>query len=263
LFNGNLDSAADSRLALHIGDGRHYLLATKQRFDLITLEPPPPSARGVVNLYSTDFYELARKRLAPDGILAQWWPIATQNVEDSQAMMQSILDVFPYVTVWTTDIYEMMVLGSMQPMEMDAEQIKARFAFPGVRKALAEVGIANPSELLATYVMGRDGLENFAGAAESVTDNRPRIEYAPWVRPDEIRRILPRLLNLAGAIPLQNATQGFRDAILAEQQELFDFYRLTLAAAAGDRELWNKLISRVITRDPDNPYYRWFLGDRV
>jgi spermidine synthase len=263
LFNGNLGSSADSRLALHIGDGRHYLLATKQRFDLITLEPPPPSARGVVNLYSTDFYELARKRLAPGGILAQWWPITTQNEEDSQAMMQSILDVFPYVTVWTTDIYEMMVLGSMQPMEMDAERIKTRFAFPGVKRALAEVGISNPSELLATYVMGRDGLENFAGRAEPVTDNRPRIEYAPWVRPQEIRRILPRLLELSGTIPLQNATSRFRDAIQAEQQELFDFYRATLAVAAGDRELWEKLISRVITRDPDNPYYRWFLGDRV
>jgi spermidine synthase len=263
LFNGNLDSAADSRLALHIGDGRHYLLATKQRFDLITLEPPPPSARGVVNLYSTDFYELSRNRLAPGGILAQWWPITTQNQEDSQAMMQSILDVFPYVTVWTTDIYEMMVLGSMQPMEMDMEQIKTRFAFPGVKKALAEVGISNPSELLATFMMGRDGLENFAGLAVPVTDNRPRIEYAPWVRPHEIRRVLPRLLELSGTIPLQNATRSFRDAIQAEQQELFDFYRATLAAAAGDRELWKKLINRVVSRDPDNPYYRWFFRDRV
>jgi len=262
-FNGNLDSPSDPRLALHIGDGRHYLLASKKHFDLITLEPPPPSARGVVNLYSTDFYELARKRLAPGGLLAQWWPITTQNQEDSQAMMQSILDVFPNVTVWTTDIYEMMVIGSMQPIVMDAEQIKTRFAFPGVKKALAEVGISNPAELLATYVMGRDGLKNFAGTAKSVADNRPRIEYAPWVRPNEIRRILPRLLELAGTIPLQNSTQSFRDEILAEQEELFDFYRLTLAAAARDRELWKRLINRVVSRDPDNPYYRWFLGGRA
>ena len=142
LFNGNLDVTADPQLALHIGDGRHYLLANQQQFDMITLEPPPPSARGVVNLYSTDFYKLARKRMAPDGLLAQWWPITTQNLEDSQAMMQSILEVFPHVTVWTTDIYEMMVIGSMQPMEIDAEQVKIRFAFPAVKKSLEEVGIS-------------------------------------------------------------------------------------------------------------------------
>ena len=111
--------------------------------------------------------------------------------------------------------------------------------------------------------MGRDGLENFAGTAEPVTDNRPRIEYAPWVRPHEIHRILPRLLELAGTVPLQNTNQSFGEAIQAEQQELFDFYRATLAAAAGDRELWKKLINRVISSDPDNPYYRWFIGGRV
>ena len=263
LFDGNLNSPADPRMALHIGDGRHYLMATQRRFDLITLEPPPPSARGVVNLYSTDFYELARKRLAPGGLLAQWWPIATQNVEDSQAMMQSILEVFPHVTVWTTDIYEMMVIGSMQPLAMNAEQISTRFAFPAVQAALAEVGISNPSELLATYMMGRDGLKQFAGTAEPVTDNRPRIEVAPWVRPQEIRRILPRLMELARTIPLQNADPRFREAIRAERQELFDFYRLTLASAMKDRERWQQLIRRVVSRDPDNPYYRWFLGGRA
>ena len=178
-------------------------------------------------------------------------------------MMQSILDVFPYVTVWTTDIYEMMVIGSMQPMEMDAEQINTRFALPGVKEALAEVGISNPAELLATYVMGREGLENFTGTAEPVTDNHPRIEYAPWVRPHEISSILPRLLELADTILLQNSTPSFNDSVQAEQQELFDFYRSTLAVAAGDRELWKQLINRVVSRDPNNPYYRWFLGGKA
>ena len=111
--------------------------------------------------------------------------------------------------------------------------------------------------------MGREGLENFTGTAEPVTDNRPRIEYAPWVRPQEIRRILPCLLEHVGTIPLQNANPGLRDAIQAEQQELFDFYHSTIAAAAGDRKLWLELINRVASRDPDNPYYRWFFKDRA
>jgi predicted membrane-bound spermidine synthase len=52
------------------------------RYDVITLEPPPPSAAGVANLYSRDFYELARARLAPAGLVAQWWPLPAQNDED-------------------------------------------------------------------------------------------------------------------------------------------------------------------------------------
>lgn len=43
--------------------------------------------------------------------------------------------------------------------------------------------------LLATWVSDRNGLQRFAGDAPAVTDDRPRIEYAPWVRPREISRV--------------------------------------------------------------------------
>jgi spermidine synthase len=68
-------------MTVKVSDGRHELLRTQKQFDLITLEPPPPSASGVVNLYSRDFYELAKSKLAPDGLLAQWWPLATQTMK--------------------------------------------------------------------------------------------------------------------------------------------------------------------------------------
>lgn len=73
LFRGNFDAASDSRIQIHLRDGRRELLQNSDRYDLITLEPPPPTAAGVVNLYSSDFYRLARTRLEPQGIFAQWW----------------------------------------------------------------------------------------------------------------------------------------------------------------------------------------------
>ena len=101
LFSGTLGAAADARLEIRIGDGRQELLRRSARYDLITLEPPPPSAAGVVNLYSRDFYELAASRLEPDGVLAQWWPLPTQNDEDSRSLVRSFLDVFPHADAWT------------------------------------------------------------------------------------------------------------------------------------------------------------------
>ncbi len=71
------------------------ILRSNEKYDLITLEPPPPSAEGVVNLYSRDFYQLAAKRLNENGLLAQWLPIATQNDEDTRSLVRSFLDVFP------------------------------------------------------------------------------------------------------------------------------------------------------------------------
>ncbi|MHC4447457.1 MAG: fused MFS/spermidine synthase, partial [Planctomycetota bacterium] len=55
LFQGNYGAGSDAGLEIRIGDGRHELMRSEERFDMITLEPPPPAAAGVVNLYSRDF----------------------------------------------------------------------------------------------------------------------------------------------------------------------------------------------------------------
>ena len=148
---------------------------------------------GVVNLYSRDFYELARRRLADGGLLAQWWPLATQNDEDSRSLVRSMLDVFPHVTLWTTEVHEMMLVGSLEPIPLDFARIAEHYDKPRVAEALRAVGVNTPAALLATYITDREGLEIYAGEAEAVTDDRPRIEYANWVRPRELNRVLPKL----------------------------------------------------------------------
>jgi len=260
LFHGNLNASEDPRLTIHPGDGRHFLLRTRQQYDLITLEPPPPSARGVANLYSTNFYQLASRRLTQNGMLAQWWPLATQNREDSRSMMRALLDVFPYISVWTTDVYEMMVIGSMQPQNIDVRKLGQRFAMPEVQKTLAEVGVANPEALLATYVMGRTGLAHFAGSAAPVTDNRPSIEYSPWLRRGEISRILPELLRLAEPAPLVHGNPQLIKSVGRYRDELYTFYSLVLSGLGGGRRNWQANISRLRKIEANNPYFHWFFG---
>lgn len=94
-FKGNYAAVADPRLDIRLRDGRRELLRSEARYDLITLEPPPPSAAGVVNLYSRNFYQLAAARLQPAGLVAQWLPLPTQNDEDSRSLVRSFIDVFP------------------------------------------------------------------------------------------------------------------------------------------------------------------------
>src|SRR5262249_3628512 len=58
-----------------VADGRHYLLSTRSTFDVVTLEPPPPHDAGVVNLYTEEFYQLAKQRMRPGAVLPQWVPM--------------------------------------------------------------------------------------------------------------------------------------------------------------------------------------------
>jgi spermidine synthase len=260
LFQGNFGAGSDPNIEIRHRDGRRDLLQSTQTYDVITLEPPPPSAAGVVNLYSRDFYRLAASRLAPNGIFAQWLPIATQNDEDSRSLVRSFLDVFPYATLWTTELHEMLLVGSLAPIDLDMNRIAARFNQPQVARALAEVGVASPAELLATWITSREGLEQYAGAAAPVTDDRPRIEYATWVRPNEITKSLPALLALRTSPPMRNATEGQWNEVAEKRDRLHALYAAGLAAYAGDRDRWAQIVSRFTPADLDNAYYQWLLG---
>jgi spermidine synthase len=262
LFPENYNAAHDNKVQIRVRDGRQELLRSDEKYDLITLEPPPPSAEGVVNLYSRDFYQLAKKRVDQDGMLAQWLPISTQNDEDTRSLVRSFLDVFPYATLWTTELHEMLLIGSDAPMELDAKEIATRFADPKITATLSAVGIASPAALLATYVTDRQGLERYVSNAPPVTDNDPRIEYSTWVRALEITRVLPKLLSFQSDPPLKNADAKMQSAISTHRQSLFDFYAAGIAAYNGDRELWGRTINRVVSQDSENPYYRWIIGGR-
>lgn len=260
LFKGNFNAASDPDIDVRLRDGRQELLRSEQTYDVITLEPPPPSAAGVVNLYSRDFYELAASRLQDKGIVAQWLPLPTQNIDDSRSLVRSFLDVFPHASLWTSEFHEMLLVGSMTPMQLDAEKITARFQQDSVRSTLQDVGIGSPAALLATWVTDRAGLDRFAADAPAATDDQPRIEYAPWVRSKEITRVLPALLDLYQPPTLVNADAGFIERMQAHRQRLMQFYRASLHAYDGDRDAWGRDIREVMQGDRANPYFRWFVG---
>ncbi|MNF78307.1 Spermidine synthase [compost metagenome] len=260
LFKGNFTAASDPGVDVRLRDGRQELLRSPQDYDLITLEPPPPSAAGVVNLYSRDFYQLAASRLQKNGLVAQWLPLPTQNIEDSRSLVRSFLDVFPYANVWTSEFHEMLLVGSMEPIELDVTKISQRFQQDSVRGTLQDVGIGSAAALLSTWVTDRAGLERFAADAPAVTDDQPRIEYAPWVRAKEITRVLPALLDLHVSPPLINADEGFTQRMEAHRRRLMQFYRASLHAYDGNRDAWARDIREVMSGDGGNPYFRWFVG---
>ncbi|WP_141740098.1 fused MFS/spermidine synthase [Bosea sp. BIWAKO-01] len=259
-FEGSFQAATDPRLDIRLRDGRRELLRNPDRYDLITLEPPPPSAAGVANLYSSDFYTLAQSRLAEGGLVAQWLPLPTQNDEDTRSLVRSFLDVFPHATLWTTELHEMLLIGSQQPVTLDLQRIAGRFAQPEVAKALRDVGVDTPAALLVTFVTDRQGLERYASAARPVTDDDPRIEYAGWVRRLELARTLPLLMEMQGEPPVIGADDAFRADLANERSRLLTFYDAGLAAYVGDRARWARQMRRVTQADPTNPYYSWFTG---
>ena len=60
------------RVRLLVGDGRTHLLLSRRQYDVIVSEPSNPWMAGVAALFTREFFEAARARLKPGGVLCQW-----------------------------------------------------------------------------------------------------------------------------------------------------------------------------------------------
>lgn len=261
-FEGNLNVINDNTVDIRVNDGRHELLGNEQKYDLITLEPPPPSSAGVVNLYSSEFYNLANKRLHKNGMVAQWLPLATQNIEETKSLVRSFLDEFPYASLWTTELHETLLIGSNEPILIDYKRIQEKFQDSVLSKRLKEAGIMSANELISTYITDREGLVAFAEKAKPVTDNYPSIEYAGWTRKGEFPRVLTAMSGISIEIPLVNADEGVADEIDISRQKLWTLYRAAYWSYLGDKENSQAMLKQLIPELKTNPYFRSFVPER-
>ena len=49
-------------------DARHYILTTDEKFDVITSDPINPWVKGAATLYTEEYFNLCKRRLAPGGV---------------------------------------------------------------------------------------------------------------------------------------------------------------------------------------------------
>jgi len=93
---------ASPRARIVVDDGRRFLERTREMYDVITVDPPPPvEAAGSSLLYSREFLAAARSRLSPGGILQEWLPDAEQIVVSS--LGQALKETFSFVRVFRSE----------------------------------------------------------------------------------------------------------------------------------------------------------------
>ena len=169
----------DPRVRLLIGDARHELLASPGRYDVISSEPSNPWIAGVASLFSREFYQLARRRLAADGIMVQWVQGYNLFPRDLRTIVRTFRAVFPHATLWRTLRGDYLLIGTPAPLTVDYARLVARLAAaPGARQDLARLKLDSPVDLLSLFLLGEGDLARFAEGAAEHTDDRPVLEFS-------------------------------------------------------------------------------------
>ncbi len=173
---------SDTRIETVIDDGRRYLLVTPKRFDLILTDPLRATTAYSNNLYSRDFYELAKGRLNLGGVIMVG--IYEHSDTLNRIMYRTLLSAFTHIRA-----YRFFCLASDEPLERNSERqnrLLASFG-PGMRKMLSSGALLDFSEVpprpdaspkpQQIYLGDEKYIEKLTDGYPINRDNKPVCEY--------------------------------------------------------------------------------------
>ena len=230
---------ADPRVRVVLNDGRNALLAMDERFDAILSDSIHPVYAGNSALYTREYFELCRRRLAPGGVVSMWLPTYSLSSASYVGILRAFSEVFPGCAVW----YSPLVLNEFTVVTgvTDAGPLRVRWsdtAAGALAPTLAEAGVTTPAELAGMLLLG-PGLGGGGGAAAAPhVDDLPEVEYGSG-------RLLDREASWYANLALLRAARAQADpfadfpgewrVVAAARDEVIDAHLRELAARIAAR----------------------------
>ena len=153
-FNG--DALNNPKMKVHVDDAKSFLQTTTNNYDIIVSEPSNPWMAGVAGLFSLEFYDACRRHLNEDGIMCQWLHIYEIPEEAINTVLKTYTLIFPYTTVWSGAMGDVILIGSLKPMETDLDSVLERLKQPTVAASLNQIHINRPVTFLAHQLISED-----------------------------------------------------------------------------------------------------------
>jgi spermidine synthase len=170
----------DPRVRIVIGDGRNFLTQGEDKYDVIISEPSNPWITGVSNLFTTDYWKLARGRLAEDGVFCQWAQLYEMSSINIKTILRSFASVFPYTYVFAAEDLssDVLLIATNKPITLDLATLRKNWKSEVLKKELIRAGLPEAEDLVAQLLLVPEELPAFTAGAPLNTDDNARIEFA-------------------------------------------------------------------------------------
>ncbi len=163
----------DPRTRLIVQDGRNHLALTRESYDVIISEPSNPWMAGLANLYSLEFFQLARQRLKTDGLFAQWLQSYEMDWETFTLLGRTFAAVFPHGALIKVGPVDYLLLGFTNDKGFDWSIAHKNAVFARKSKNIVFPG----TDFLVHLILTED-LKGLFGPGPLHTDNHPCLEFA-------------------------------------------------------------------------------------
>ena len=180
----NYDVVNNPVVDIHVDDGRHFLQTTDLTFDGITSDPLDPWVKGAAALYTQEFWQLARSKLNPGGVVTVFVQLYESTEDAVKSEIATFMEVFPNGAVFANTQsgrgYGLVLVGMADNDRINVDRMIERFNHPRysqVRESLAEVNLTSIPDLLSTFAGQPEDLAYWLDTAEINRDKNMRLQY--------------------------------------------------------------------------------------
>jgi len=180
----NHDVLQNPRTLLRIDDGRHVLATSHEMYDVITTDLIDPWVKGVAALFTREFFDLAKRRLRPGGVVTQFVELYQSSPDAVRTEIATFVDAFPNAVIWGNARegkgYDLVLLGQLDPVRIDVDALQRTLDLPEyapVADSLRTIGINSAIDLVSTYAASARDLESWLPGAAINRDRNLRLQY--------------------------------------------------------------------------------------
>jgi len=175
----NHDVLDDERVTISYNDARNELEFSPMSYDVIISEPSNPWMTIAANLFTEEFFRMARTRVRPGGIYCQWIQNYYLPAEDLRSIAAAFHASFPHILLFeTVDGVDLLLLGSDTPLSLNLERMDYRLSDLWVRADLSRVGLRDSADILSTFRLGDREVTRLVEGAARNTDDNARVEFS-------------------------------------------------------------------------------------
>jgi spermidine synthase len=168
----NLNVLNNPGFKINIDDGRNWLLTKNEFYDVISRDslPPKPSQ----NLFSSEFYELCKKRLNKNGVVCVFVPsVLCPNEGYFKSILGTFRSVFAHTSLWYMNPDCFLLIATDEELNIDVKRLADKMQVPQIKNDLSLIHLEDPKAFLSCFIMAEEQLDEYIKGAKIFKDDYP------------------------------------------------------------------------------------------